>query len=234
MSWTYLIQFQEKQVPEKQEIELLFISTPTNNIIEDDDIQVIFQTIGEIRIEIQHTARTWGSDIEALLTNQINSILINKSKITRFFKKHSVRIGLITGTLFLISSLIGIYFAGKKFNSSQLEKIKTFTSQSQIDISKKIDYLLNYIATDDKSYFINVCTLFFFTSLLLAILLGIWVESLANNKQYSFVILTREAVKNSIEIKKRTERKALWFCLSLLISVLTGILSNYIFNWLVH
>jgi hypothetical protein len=56
MTWSYLIQFADKDFPEKQEIELMIISTPQRNIIEDDDIPVIFPTYGIFKITIQHTA----------------------------------------------------------------------------------------------------------------------------------------------------------------------------------
>lgn len=232
MSWSYLIKFQEKDVPEKQEIELAFISNPIPNVVEEDDIPIIFPQSGQIRLAIQHTARTWGSDIEALLTNQINSILIKPKRIVNFFKKHSTKLGTIVAALFLIGSLLGIYIANKKFNYNQVEKVSGLTSDPNVSLSQKTDYLLNFLAKNDQSYISIYNQVFFLFSLVIAIILGFWVESLADYKQNSFVILTREAKQNADRVRRKQEKRPLIFLFSLLISIVTGVLSNYLFAWI--
>jgi disulfide bond formation protein DsbB len=231
MTWTYLIQFADKNVPEKQEIELMIISTPQRNVIEDDDIPVIFPIYGQFRLIIKHTARTWGADIESLITHQINSILTPCSNFRKFIRRRSERIGLFTGLLFLISSLIGIYFYTRSFNKNEINKVTNFVKKTKI-IDGKVDYLLNYIAQNNQNLFFLKSLLFIVVSIFIAIILGVWVESQADNKTKSYLVLTREANKyRDIQVKK-SERKVLWFWASIVISILTGVLSNYFFKWL--
>lgn len=231
MTWIYLIQFADKNVPEKQEIELMIVSTPQRNVIEDDDIPVIFPSYGQFRIIIKHTARTWGADIESLITNQINSILTPCSKIKEFIRRRSERIGLFTGLLFLISSLVGIFFYTQSFNINEIKNVTEFIKNTTV-IDGKVDYLLNYLAQNNQNLFFLKSLLFIVISIFIAIILGVWVEAQADNKTKSYLILTREAKKNrDIQVKK-SERKVYWFWASIAISILTGITANYLFKLL--
>jgi hypothetical protein len=231
MTWTYLIQFADKNVPEKQEIELMIISTPQRNVIEDDDIPVIFPSYGQFRIIIKHTARTWGADIESLITHQINSILTPCSKFKEFIRRRSERIGLFTGLLFLISSLVGIFFYTRSFNKNEIDTVNDFIKNTTV-IDGKVDYLLNYVAQNNQNLFFLKSLLFIVVSIFVAIILGVWVESQADNKTKSFLVLTREAKKNRDTQVKKSERKVYWFWASIATSILTGVFANYIFKWL--
>lgn len=231
MTWVYLIQFADKNVPEKQEIELMIVSSPQGNIIEDDDIPVFFPSFGQFRIIIKHTARTWGADIESLITHQINSILTPCVKLKDFIRKKSSTIGLLTGILFLISSLISIFISTTSFNVNEIKKVAQYTKEIK-SADTKINYLLNYVAENSQNLFFLKSQLYIVISVFIAVLLGVWVASLANNKTRSYLVLTREAKKNRDKLVEKSKNKVYWFWVSIAISVLTGILSNYIFNWL--
>lgn len=233
MTWTYLIQFADKDVPEKQEIELLVVSTLQRNVIEDDDIPVILPQWGEFQIIVKHTARTWGADIESLITNQINSILVPGSNLRLFIRKNRDRIGFLAGVLFLISSLASIFFSTRSFNNEEIGKVKTFLTNNS-DVNSKADYLLNYIAENSQSFFFIKSQLFIVVSVFAAILLGAWVTSLADNTIRSYIILTREAKKSRDRLVKQGERQFVWFWISIGFSILTGIASNFIFQWLTN
>lgn len=231
MTWVYLIQFADKSVPEKQEVELMIVSTPQSNIIEDDDIPVFYNSSGQFRIIIKHTARTWGADVESLITHQINSILTPCSKLKDYIRKKSSTIGLLTGILFLISSLISIFISTINFNVDEVKKVAEYTQKVKI-LEGKIDYLLNYIAENSQNLFFLKTQLYIVVSIFIAIVLGVWVVSLANNKTKSYLVLTREAKKNRDYLAEKSKNKIYWFWFSIGFSILTGILSNYIFNWL--
>lgn len=231
MSWSYLIQFADKDFPEKQEIELTIIASPLRSLVEDDDIPVIFPSNGEFRIMIEHTARSWAYDIEGIITNQIKSILKEEPKFYKTIRRKSVTIGIITSLLFLFGSILGIYLNTKSFNQNEIETVQKFANTSK-NIDSKINYILDYVASNAQSFYFIKSQLFLVASLIISIFLGIWVGNLANNKRYSFVVLTRESVKTKEKMDKLHKRKSLWFFLSLLISILSGVASNYLFNWL--
>lgn len=227
MTWVYLIQFADKNVPEKQEIEIMIVSTPHREMI-DDGIPVIFPNQGQFGIRIEHTARTWGNDIESLITNQIRSILKPCSKVKDFIRRKSITIGILSGVFFLLFSLVGVYIHMKEFVVNEIEKVSYFT-QNSIDIIKKTDYLLNYIAENSPNIFLLKSLLFIVIAIFLSILIGGWVESLADNKIKSYVILTREAKNSRDKLLKKENRKTILFWISILTSIICGVLGNYIF-----
>jgi len=230
MTWSYLIQFADKEAPEKQEIELLIVSTIQENVIEDD-IPVVYPTLGQFKIIIKHTARSFGSDIESLLTHQINSLIIPCSELKTFLRKKSSTIGILTAILFLISSLTTIYISTQSFNKNEINRVANFIKDSKY-VSAKTDYILNYIATNSQNLFFLKSLLFVVVSIFISIILGVWVESLADNKVKSYLIMTREALKNRDRLVKKSQRKFVLFWVSIGISVATGILANYIFKLL--
>ncbi len=232
MTWTYLIQFADKTSPEKQEIELMVISTPSRNLIEDDDIPVLYPSYGEIRVLIQHTARSWGADIESLLTNQINSIMIPCVKWKDYLRKKSGTIGILVGLLFLMSSMVSIYFTTINFNKNEVTKVSTFIKDNSKDVVAKTDYVINYIASNVQDFFFLKSLLFIVVSLFVAIILGVWVESQANIRYRSYLVLTREAKNLRDILVNRSQRKIWYFFFSVAGSVLSGIIANYIFKML--
>lgn len=230
MTWVYLIQFADKTVPEKQEIEILIISTPQRNVVEDDDLPMFFPSSGQIKMNIKHTARSWGSDIESLITNQINSILIKPNKYKEFIRKNSSNIGLITGILFFLSSILTIIFTTRLFIQSEINTTKKIIKNaSNLDV--KVDAILNYLAYNNQNSFSQISQLYLVICFIIAIFLGIWVSNLANNRTKSYLVLTREAKKNMEISMKKSKNKFILFFVSIGVSVITKIIAAFIFNW---
>jgi hypothetical protein len=233
MTWSYLIQFEDKKVPEKQEIEIMIISTPLRNIIEDGDIPIFrLNFSGEFRISIKHTARSWGSDIEALLTNQINSILIPCEKWKGYVRKKSGTIGILAGLIFLISTIASIYFTTVNFNKHETANVSQFIQGAGGDNVAKIDYLIKYIALNAQNFLFLKGLFFIVISLFVAIVLGVWIENLADNKARSYITLTREAEKARVASIKKGQRKTLFFFISIAINLLLSVVASYLFYFL--
>ena len=232
LSWSYLIQFSDKSVPEKQEIDLLIASTGDRKIIHNIDFPIFISDLGEFRITIRHTARTWGDDIESLLTNQINSIISKESKFKTFIRDHSSKISIVIAVLFVLSSIIGGLVVTSNFCSTEINKVNNFSLKNP-SIDEKLNFLTQYIASGTMTKYSFKVTIFFIASIIIGIVLGIWVEDLADTKTPSFLILTRESLKRSEKIKDRLKRKWTWFFISIFISIAAGIAANYIFHLLI-
>jgi hypothetical protein len=233
MNWVYLIQFSDKNVPEKQEIELLIISNPDRDIIEDVDIPFLHLNTGEIRFLIQHTARSFGTDIESLLAHQVNSILIPSSKMKKFIRRNNSLIGILTALLFLVTSIIGAYINWKSYNYNKILNSNALVKSYGDNLSKKVDYILSLIIDPSSDFFYLKCELYGVLTLIISILLGVWIGILANNKRRSYIVTTREA-KREMELSKgKSKRKSILLIFSLITSIISGVLSNYIFVWLI-
>lgn len=230
MTWVYLIQFADKTVPEKQEIEIMIISTSQRDIIEYEDIPVVFPTYGQINLSIMHTARSWGSDIESLLTNQINSILIKPNKFKDFLRRKSNTIGLLAGTIFFLACLISIFITTREFNNLEIERANLIIKKA-INVDAKINYILSYLASNKQELYSQVSQIFFVVSFILAVFFGTWIASLANNKAKSYLVLTREAKTYMDASIKKSKNKFILFFISIGVSVITKIIASFIFSW---
>lgn len=236
LTWDYLIQFSDKAHPEKQVIELLIVSATERMTIEADDMPIFFlPSKGEFRINIEHTARSWGSDIENMLTNQIKSLLKVENKFKSFVRRHSSKFSLGFAVLFFLTSIIGAFKVTNNFINSEIDKVKSFTNVDKHSLDEKIDFLTSYIASGSASQHYFKVGIFLLISIILSILFGVWIEETAsNNREPSFVVLTRKAKDHRDEIAEKMKKKWTWFFVSIATSVLTGIIANYIFKWIVE
>ncbi|MDD2798536.1 MAG: hypothetical protein PHV20_08090 [Bacteroidales bacterium] len=236
LTWDYLIQFSDKTHPEKQVIELLIISATEKAVIEDDDVpSFLYVSKGEFRINIEHTARSFGSDIENTLTNQIESLLKKENKFKRFVRRHSSKFSLGFSFLFLLTSIFGAYLATSHFIENEMKRVQTYTNSAQHTVNEKVDFLTSYMASGVSSQHYFKVVIFLLISVILSILFGVWIEETAsNNRELSFVTLTRKAKDYRDEIRKKMEHKWTWFLISIGTSIATGIIANIIFNFLVE
>lgn len=232
MTWSYLIQFADKNIPEKQEIELMIIATPQDNMIEDDDITVFFPNYGKFVITIKHTARTWGTDMEGLITNKINSLLNPCSKFKEFIRKKNFQIGVSAGLLFLITSIVSIFLYTKSFNKNELENVMSFINSGFL-IDEKINFILTYIAQNSQNIFFLKSLFFILVSTIIAIMIGTWIGMLADIKTKSFLLLTTASTKNREQQIKKDERKVIYFFVSIIVSIVTSVIANFIFGWII-
>jgi hypothetical protein len=129
LSWTYLIKFQDKRFPEKQQIELAIVTNQDNPpLYIEDGVRIINRSrivhgmpgFSHIDLRVSHTARTWAVDVESLLTGHIKTWLCAQSGLKQFITKHSGWIGFSFGFLFFVLSMLGAYFTASQFVVSQV------------------------------------------------------------------------------------------------------------------
>jgi hypothetical protein len=230
MTWVYLIQFADKNVPERQEIEVTITTDSKIEYLSSSD-RFIKNSMGQFGIIIKHTARTWGNDIESLITNQINSILIKSSKFREHIHKYSGKIGLVAGLIVFGSSIIGIYLVKKGLEKAEMISISKFLKVTT-NLGDKIDFMLKYIGQDQQGKQSIQIFIFTILSIIISIFLGTWVEGLASNKKKSHLVMTREAKNYRDQSVKAEDKTFVLFWISLIASILTGLLSSYIYKWI--
>jgi hypothetical protein len=236
LTWDYLIQFKDKSHPEKQSIELLIISATERITMEEDDVPIfLFPSRGEFRMNIEHTARSFGSDIENTLTNQIKSLLKEENKFKKFIRRQSNKISIIFSVLFFLMCIIGAFKVTNNFINSEIGKVKAFTNVITHTSDEKLNFLTSYIASGVSSQHYFKVGIFIIISIILSILFGVWIgETASNNNEPSFVVLTRKALVHRDSVMEKLKHKWTWFFISIISSILTGIVANYIFKWLVE
>ena len=104
---------------------------------------------------------------------------------------------------------------------------------NQNDLSAKLDILSNHIISGSMAQHYFYILIFIFISLVLAISLGVWVSSNIVSPNYSFVVLTRKSVEYRKETLAKDKRRWCTFIFSLICSIITGLISDYLFLFLV-
>lgn len=233
LSWSFLVQFLDKEHPEKQEIDLSFVTKGAGGIaiFDSEDSPVIPMSRllgGYVSFRVSHTARSWGADIESLLSGHIKHILLPESKVRAFTRKHSGKIALILSFIFFISSIIACFYSAGEISNEQLSLITPILNNSEQAL--KLNMLLELMAGGFWGKFFFSVFVFTILSFFIAIFLGLWAASAADAKQPCYILLTKKSEQYKKVADKKYTKKWLSFLASLTIGVLTGIVSNVIFT----
>lgn len=238
LSWTYLIQFPDKDYPEKQQISISFISQKSYHRYTIAD--VLFRAMGgetikggAVDYKIEHTSRSWGVDIENILVNQINTLIENPKKITQFMMKHRIAVASIS-SLSISTWLCSIGYKYIKFlQHIELSNIEEELNKIGLNLNDKLNYLINYIAINslsknsDRIYLLILAGFFLFN------IIFIWTSiSLDINKE-SYILLTEECKKYKKSQDNKARKKWNIFIGTLITGALTGVIGNFIYAYLI-
>lgn len=208
LTWQYLVKFRDKNTFEKQEISLSFVADDngpmpifeghSNNRYYDSGINFI----------ISHTARTWGADIEGLLTKHLEVLVRKDSKILRYIRYSSESVNNI---LFSILFLITLIFSYR--NTQNIFQTKKNINDSVFWIHHYGNYIFLLIAM----YIVYKITI-------------IILEEFQYFKRPSFVILTPESEKFKVKTIANYRNNLIKYFLTAITSIALGIIGNYLYE----
>jgi hypothetical protein len=232
LSWSFLVEFQDKKSPEKQEIDVSFITSDGPIPIIDEDVFFALSKLknGIIHFRIRHTARTWGADIEALLSGHIKNLLEQPNKIREVIWKHSSKISLSVGVLYFLTSLFVSFWTASAILNDQQLKIASIIKPNS-EINQKIDFILKTISSGVWAKYYFSVIIFLVVSIVISVILGSWVENAAEKSKPSFVILTEQSKKDKVKIIKKYENSFISFLASILTAIVTGLIANILFKY---
>lgn len=236
LSWTFLVKFQDRSVPEKQQIDVSIISEGSPRFLNDDSPAIFFHKVsqGIIAFRIQHTARTWGADIEALLSGHIETLIREVHPLKKFLSENDGWVGLFTGSALFLSAILSAFYITNNFLKECMSKasgLLTIVASDPEMVSKKINYLIEIMAAGMWSrYFFSIGS-FVTAALFISILIGVWAGSSADNNEPSFVVLSRKAEKRKVALLKKNKSAWNQLILSLTVGVVTGVVGNFLFAY---
>jgi len=236
LSWDYLIQFNDKKYPEKQGIDVrIWTAEAAYRRARRRQDEVVIVGSSESRsffnLTIRHTARSWGMDIEALLTSHIQSLVIPNSIIKSFIKEHSGWIGAISGLSFFLGSVVGVFWATENFVQSRLERIDLSLGAEE-DLSSKIAIVAEYLVSGESARHYLLVGIFLLGALIASIVVGGVIGAQVNSDEPSFLLLTQGAKRNQQKQLKRMSNHWRNLALSIVISLMTNVMASYIFVYL--
>jgi hypothetical protein len=210
LTWQYLVKFRDKETFEKQEIALSFLTNFNGQIAGMDEfVPGRFRDSG-INFRISHTGRTWGADIEAILTKHLKTIVQKESKFISFFRYNPDRIEYLVSTL-----LIGITFIFSFIKTKELKNIENPSAEPIFWIHHYGNYVF---------LFLGIYFLYKITILLL--------EEFEFYGAPSFVLLTPASEKERIKKLNSYRKKTIKYIGTFIISLIIGIATNYIYNYI--
>jgi hypothetical protein len=229
LSWTYLIHFEDKPIPEKQIIELS-ISTYRGGKNFDPLIFPFEHRLREFnstfKIRIQHTARSWGVDIEHLLIGQIKSWVRNEPWIKRIIYQNPGRVGLFFGIVFIVLGAWGCNEAIEQVRNSLIGAAEV---AKNLSTEQKLDYLISSSFDSPALKLSNYTTNGYGGSFFAGILIGVIITVLADNAPQSYLVLSEKAKIERAESLKQRTRGWVYFLVSGITATIAGILSRYLF-----
>lgn len=228
ISLIYLVEFPQKRTPEKQQIDIWF------RACNSPDNRHHFFDRSEVFLKINHTERTWGVDIESLITGHLNTLFKEENKIIKFISNKGSEIGFIVGILFFLTALITAYFETTSFINTNIETIKSLDLNTSNAVGKtlmelKIDVIADVIVTGKWNIFIYQVFGFLIVSLIISIFIGIFVSNKATYNPKSFVLLTKETLtlRDKYYDKKITVYKNIINVV--VVPIIIGLITNFIF-----
>lgn len=241
LTFVYLIQFFDKDVPEKQEINLSFVTSKENVLLNENKILDIYDPLlvarrlrkrsknGYIQYSIKHTARTWGSDLDALLSNHLTNLLKSEPKSTVFFRENGILFGL---AFFFFSVGLSIFYS-QRINKSIIEtrskEIREYFSNKSEETLSAISQKLEYMANLEPLKYDG------FLMILISFFIGafgmIFISESFSNRKQSHILLTKESIKYKEEKDKEYSNQLRNFIFSIIISIVCSVLANYLFEY---
>lgn len=228
ISWVFMIQFNGKKVPEKQQIDISFFSSPETRYIDDTPIRIVGRIKGAIHFRISHTARSWASDIDSLLTNDLKRLTRDQSTVRSWIAKHSGTIGLSVFGLLTTAIVFGTMLGMALFSEAKKNEVSKVMSSdnSQQLYTEQINYLLQTVAQGQWERALLIAIGVFIIGFWASIACGVWAGSTADNTAPSFVLLTPESIKQKTKVLTQKRNKLISFIASVIVALTLGIAGN--------
>jgi hypothetical protein len=230
LSWLYLIRFNNREFPEKQTIDVSFI---TDGVLVSFDEATVMRSLlrrnaGNVTFRIQHTARTWGSDIQALLDGHLHGLLTPESAVKEMARIHNNKIQTLTFAAILASTLYSIYVSSLHLLSSRKVELLTLVrGKGSVDV--KLNGILTAIYDDPWKIFLLYSFGYFVIAFIVGIFAVMWMDSAITRSKPSFVLLTPVSLK--YKKARLSDYRKQWYSFfgSMVISIVTGIISSVIY-----
>lgn len=236
-SWTYIVKFPTKEFPEKQVVQIDFNTGTRPIAIKGGPILFVEEGVSTINLRIEHTNRTWGADIEALLRGHLEMLKRSVPSLSNFARDHSGKIGFFTVMLGMIFTVIASYKVSSMYAGDwlgQLERIRLSDNpQSTEYISRQIEFMAEQFANGAWFRFSTLSGFLTLAAFIASIALGFIVSEKASARQPSFLLLTDKSKLAKNELLDKRKNNWLKFALSVIGAIVVGVVGNLAFYWLV-
>lgn len=234
ISFVYLIQFPTTAAPEKQEITVSYVSSQESSrrrhLATFAESPFALFARGYIGYRIRYTARTWGADVESLLKNYIKDQMVAEAKYRNFIRIHSAKFASFIAGLFFTFVYLAVTSVYDEVMALYLKELGLIFGGG-VTISEKIDVLIKILISGSLNSIENTKLGIIIASIFVSIILIFIIETKADSRRPSFVILTNKASDKKEQILKKYDQKILHVWGSIVLGVLIGLATNFIYDY---
>ncbi len=232
-TWTFVIQFANKSAPEKQVIEVAFGSpAPVRMRRGEYIVSEDFTGYGQsMSLKISHTDRTWGADIDALISSHLQNYTKYPKGFVALLNKNPQKIGFSVFGIGTALSIAGVFEAITRIDTEFQRSIKTL-QDSGFEVVSTSKFVATSLANSTWTKVGIYGFIFVVAAIVLAALLGVAANSYCERRGHSFLLLTAKTIEVKNEYQKRRQNNWLRLGAAALGSVGLGVIGNYVFLWL--
>lgn len=236
LAWDLLVRFPNRDVPERQQIEVTFATYP---ILYDEDREIRIGRLktkpgwGQMRLRIKHTARTWGADIESLLTGHLKGLVRSEPLYRQLIQRYSLEIAAGVGITFFLSSVVCSLLAINQFLRNRMILAKSLGQLNPADpatASRKVDYLIEVLEAGMWPRFFYYIGCLLVVSFVLAIVFTAWTNTSAEAQKPSYVEFSKHAKKVRQALEWQYNGKFRSFLWAVIFALVTGVAGNWLFS----
>ena len=204
ISLIYLLNFPKKDAPEKQTINISF---DTRNNIKKRKSQEIYiwpTYLGSINIEIHHTDRSFGIDIDRLLLDRLQKLQSEIAPENDFITMYKSYITGSSVTLFLLGSFFACYYYINFTTSKWKFDYNLITNNGDMSqyMIAKVDFVNAIILGGLMSDIPMIIIAWIFASLVLSIDLALFLDDSMTFNYDSFILFN----ESSLSKKKKYDQ----------------------------
>ena len=244
MTWVYVIFFQGKTVPERQQVELEIEAKKDYgkwrdsegarvSLIDRDFVQDNRGHSGRIFLSISHTSRSWGLDIFGLMTNQINIVLKDDSNsLFGWIRRSRFWIGVISFIATILIALTSCIVLLRRFQEPLLRKYNAIRGANSItteSLAKRLDFLFSNASIVRTTVTTTATVLYLFLAIIFAGSVTAGIMSWTEVRAPSSILLTKRAIDNQRLALRNIRLSLMIFLLTFTLNVLASLVASVIF-----
>jgi hypothetical protein len=229
LTWTFLLSFPGSPTPEKQEVEFGYVAEYYPGL-HYNARSLKREGSGLLHYRIRHTARTWGSDIESLLSHYMDTLLKPESKIREVLRENSAAVGFCVGVALFAFLMGGLGFVNSRLLDQQNSIILPALGDA-ISLPAKLDHIIKFLSEERDPLRAVYSSLYMIVSALGSIATGVGIGVMADTYPPSDVILTKRAEEERDRRLRKYERSFHRLLLSTAAAFILGLAVNVVYDF---
>lgn len=237
--WEYLVHFPNRPHPEKQQISFSAHIYEKKHTEKSTNLERLAKSISEnakdslINIQIDHTERTWGDDIENIISSCVAEVS-RQDELKDSFIKISRLVLFVAIMAFTL--VYPIYSAqttsGETIETlrASFEELSNHAEATNELINSKLDMLFEAVSTIENNR--NSRSLWALAFMFLGPMVAAVFLSVTKTTQQSHILLSPKSNQLRDKLNQKNKGKVLIVVFSYILSIAAGVLANYSFQYL--